>query len=320
MMEKEKIALRSDTDYYGASYVAAKYCGMDDAIATGWGVSWQHGWKPPYANIHPYMIVAGPLCNDRDNSYLVAREDQRIYLQSEGYKNVTAIGLPIIYAETGKTIRKSNSLLVMPVHSLELTTHGHWGFEKYVEEINRLRQDFDEVAICIHPSCIKKGYWVNEFKKYGYPIIEGASIDDKNALPALLNTLSSYEYVTTNGFGSHLAYAAYCGAKVSIWGDYPEYKMEDFKNEPFYVQFPEALPAALAITAKEKVQKELADFFVFPKDAVEKVEWGKNELGFYNKVSPAQLKKLLGWDLRGKIQNKSNAIKRRIYGKLKQYF
>lgn len=320
MIEKEKIVLRSDIDYYGASYTAARYCGLPQPLDTGWKISWQHGWKPQYANIHPYMIVAGPACSDRDNTYLVAREDQRIYLQSKGYKNVIAMGLPIIYAESEAIVRKSNSLLVMPVHSLELTSHGHWGFEKYVEEINRLRPNFDEVTICIHPSCIKKGYWVNEFKKYGYTIIEGARIDYKNALPRLLTTLSSYEYVTTNGFGSHLAYAAYCGAKVSIWGDYAEYKTEDFKNEPFYVQFPEVLAPALMIASKENVQKELADFFVFPKDAVLKVEWAKSELGFYNKVSPAQLKKILGWDLRGKIQNKGNAIRRRIYGTLKQYF
>jgi hypothetical protein len=34
----------------------------------------------------------------------------------------------------------------------------------------------------------------------------------------LVEIFSTFEYVTTNGFGSQITYAAYCGAKVSVFG------------------------------------------------------------------------------------------------------
>ncbi len=42
-------------------------------------------------------------------------------------------------------------------------------------------------------------------------------------LRRLRRLFGRFEFVTTNGFGSHIAYAAAAGAKVSVFGPYAEF-------------------------------------------------------------------------------------------------
>ncbi|MCS7029372.1 MAG: FkbM family methyltransferase, partial [Bacteroidia bacterium] len=105
--------------------------------------------------------------------------------------------------------------------------------------------------------------------------------------------MSRFEYVTTNAFGSHIAYAAYFGAKVSIYGSYAEFKEEDFRHDPFYSKNPKLLAVALNLTSESKVRKELSHLFVLPHKAKILTEWGKYEVGEANKKSVSQLYKIL---------------------------
>lgn len=315
MIEKRKVDLRSDLDYYGASFIASDYCRFPRSLNPDRLVVWQHGWLPQHLNIHPYLLVPGNYSDDKNIVALVGRNDQRIYLQSQGYNNVKAIGAPIIYAKKLSITRKPNSLLVMPVHSLDYTTHEHWNFSQYADKIHALRNEFDEIAVCVHPSCIRKGYWVREFEELGFTVIEGADLYDRNALYRMQALLSSFEYVTTNGFGSHIAYAAYFGAKVSIFGDFAEFKEADFILDPFYTKFPEILGPTVYLFSKNVIMENFGELFVYPKDAIIRMEWGKEQLGESNKVSPANLKSILGWNLPIYLNNvaENNSLVRNVY-------
>jgi FkbM family methyltransferase len=277
---------------YGASVLAAAYCGFKDTPDHLRGY-WQHGWSPSYWLPHPPDLVLGTPARPEEY-YWVARQDEEEYLRSAGFPHVAAIGLPIVYLPPRAIRRRPNSLLVMPAHSLDYTSH-NWKFDEYAETIVAIRHEFAEVVVCIHPSCWKHGYWVDVFRSRGFRLVVGANARDRNALERMRYLLSSFEYMVTNSFGSQIAYAAYFGAKPSVYGPYAEYRAEDFQNDPLYRRNPRLLPIALRSFSEAELRRHHPQLFCHPREAAPGVEWGRFEMGEANKVSPRQMRSLFGW-------------------------
>lgn len=291
---KKLINLRGEIDYYGASYILSEYCGINLLNNPSLGnVAWIHGWLPDFKIDTDPRIVTAQNFQNKKQLILTSKLAAESYLRKNGYSNTYAIGLPVVYLKQRKIERLKNSLLVMPGHSLDYTTHNHWKFDKYVEEIEQISKYFKYIYICVHPSCLKHGYWAPHFQAKGYKIIEGIDLYDRNSLYRLQYLMSTFEYVTTNSFGSHIAYAAYFGAKVSIYGSYAEYLEEDFSNDPFYLVNPDLLPKVLYLTSYQKVKKELNELFVEPQEAIIRQSWGEYEVGLENKKKPSEIKKIL---------------------------
>lgn len=282
--------------FYGASAVAAAYCGLKPVPLVLCGI-WQHGWALKHAQFHPDIVVQVNSAHWKDDCYWVARRDEEAYLHSQGYRNAQAIGLPVVYLPPVVVPRCPGTLLVMPVHSVDYTAHD-WNFEAYAEAINAVRHQFAEVVVCVHPSCWKKGYWVETFQRHGYPVIQGMSADDGNALKKLQSLFSTFEYVTTNGLGSHIAYAATFGAKVSLYGPYPEDRAEDYAADPFFAYNPHLLEPALRNRSEEVMRQHYPELFCHPLEATERVEWGRHQVGNDNRVSPAEMRALFCWRAR----------------------
>ena len=277
---------------YGVGFSVVRYCGLA-AYPGFFRFRWQHGWHAQHLQVHPMMTIQETAC--LEEGILVAREDQKAYLSSHGFSNVHAIGLPIVYAECPHVDRRPNSLLVMPAHSLSYTEH-QWQFDEYVDAINAVRDQFDDVVVCVHPDCIKKGYWAKQFSEAGYQIVTGAAVNDRNAHQRIATLLSSFEYVTTNSCGSHVPYAAYFGAKVSVFGPYAEHNAEDYKNTPFYRQHPEILEPTIAAVSEKSFRTHFPFLFTEPRQAKQMIDWGSEQIGADNKLSPAEMRRLLGWD------------------------
>src|SRR6202022_2850412 len=108
----------------------------------------------------------------------VSRRNEENLLRRHGYDRAKAIGLPIVYIQGENTVRRPGSLLVMPAHSGD-DSKSEWKLEEYAEEIARIRPSFSEVWVCIHPSCWEHGYWVEAFKKRGFPLVQGALYTDR---------------------------------------------------------------------------------------------------------------------------------------------
>ncbi|MFC1831306.1 hypothetical protein ACFL0S_04720 [Thermodesulfobacteriota bacterium] len=292
---KENISPRYNiSDVYGASLVAKEYCGIK-YFAKPINGEWEHGIAEPHRSLDPILLTSSKM-GDRKFQYWVARKDQEVYLEQNGYSKVKAIGLPIVYVKQQKTRRYRNSLLVMPVHSLDYTSHQR-DSENYAKFILNLQSEFSEIVICIHPSCIKHGYWIDSFKKYGFKIITGASTNDWSSLHKICLLMSSFEFMTTNGPGSHLGYGAYLGCKVSIAGDYVENKRQDYANTPFYQNNPKTLEANLESLSKNIYMKNHPEYFCHPKQAKQQIKLGKFLVGYENKISPEEMKKLFHWNL-----------------------
>jgi hypothetical protein len=299
---------------YNAEQLAAEYCGLH-VVPHSIDGHWQHGWVPKYQAVNDTIVVNGmrdPRPLKQKHKFFVARIDHREYLESHGYNHVFCIGMPIVYLPMVEREEKPRTLLVMPVHSGDLSALSVDEAE-YVASIDRIREQFSDVLVMIHPSCVRKGYWVNTFEAHDYPIIIGAGWNDKNALSRLRHIMTKFDCLTTNGFGSHVVYGAYFGMRVSIYG--PEYKRKssDFEHDKSKMELSDAEFKTLLRSAENS---SLANAFPFlfcdPHESRRHESWGKTEIGFENKRAPEQLRELFQWRITDAISRIPGQIAKRI--------
>ncbi len=287
---------------YGDTLVAAKHCGFPD-IPFHLKGEWQHGANMPERNCDPDLVIGsdGLSYTRKHNTYFVARMDQEQYLKSLGFKSVHAIGLPIVYVPTVAWPRVPETLLVMPTHTLpEMSVTK--AEDDYVSFINEQRSRFATTIVCLHRNCYDNSPWRRKFKEIGITVVRGADPDDVYSYEKLSMLFSTVECMTTNGFGSHVPYAAYFGAKVSICGTVPEYEQSDFANVPFYKNNPRMFD--LIQECMIQIRKSHHYLYCMPTDATERKNWAAEVLGADNKRTPTELRNLFGWDLRSRLLRK----------------
>lgn len=281
------------TEAYGALEVAKKYCEINRPVHAP-GI-WQHGCFAPWLENDPDTITY----HSKGIEYLrifVARKQEKATLHRNGYKNTYSIGLPFIYTDDYSVKKQTNSLLVMPVHSIfgEKDFVNLENIEAYAHSISKLKNKFKNIVLCLHSNDIKHNLWIKEFQKYSIKYILGADPSDLNSLDRLKKILLSFEYVTTNDWGSHLAYALTVGCKCSIWG--PKLEHSDY-----------LLLKAPGIGSLEKGRKRIASkrknmrvyfshLFNSPENGVCDVKLGDYLVGRSNKVSPNDMKRLFEWN------------------------
>jgi hypothetical protein len=285
------------TDYYGALEVAAQYCGLPRLPAALPG-SWQHGTIPPWHRLRPEVVVYDA---PRSMRCFVARKDEEVFLREGGYRDVRAIGLPILYTQPSGLDRIPNSLLVMPTHSLASDVLMP-SCEDYVREIAGIAGRFDAVAACVSAYCVARNLWVPEFAEHGIPAVRGAGIADIHALERMRALFESFEHVTTDSYGSHVFYALYFGAKVSIWGPATPVFRENILKDGGWAAYPDTVDALFSPRVIEHGERYLAPLRVPPWEAVCDRRLGAEMLGEENRLSPKQLRKAFGWTTVGKLR------------------
>jgi hypothetical protein len=289
----ERVWRRSEPDSYGASYLIAEQTERKKPPVSF--AHWRHGWNYLNPIIHPRLLGGDP-----GLVHLMTTAEQVQILNNFGYKKVVAVGLPFIYADNFKTDRKAGSLLVMPGHSLPYT-NPHLNEHNYVRQIAAMRPYFSTIVACLYSSCFAKGLWVSELEKYGIPYIIGADSYDKNSLIRMNYIFKSFEYMTTNRLSSHVAYAAYSGCKVSIFGEYLPLTIEEFADYEFYRQYPDLMQYYVDKSQKNQLEKQFPEFFVAPWEAPARKDWADEVMGVKHKSSPAEIAKLLGWSLKAQL-------------------
>lgn len=289
-------------DSYGDAYVAAKYCGFTSIPARYKG-EWQHGWIGEERNIHPEWVIGSDglstLRKNRD-TFFVARQDQVDYLCSQGYKNVEAIGMPILYVEPPKLDRLKGSLLVMPTHSLP-EFQGKFDEDLYINYIKSISHHFSHICLCVHKSCERSGHWLKTFQEQGIQVVVGADPADSNSLLRMAYLFSQFDYVTTNNMGSQIAYASYFGCKVSIAGPEYLYEASMLEEVPFYKNAPEVLQIGLKFLDEGRYRQLYPQFYREPWLAIENKKWAAYQLGEIHKKTPKELKILFGWTLMNRL-------------------
>lgn len=293
------------TDQYGAIPIIAEYAHLKLPPKYFVKGFWQHGCEGPWVD------VASILINNILYKHIpiyVARKDQEKLLIAQGFSNSRAIGLPIVYTPSANLKRQTRSLLIMPTHTLRGSSFfDRSPFESYANEIQVASEGFDKVVVCVHPSCHENGLWTKEFSSRGFEVIFGALNYDRYALSRMRALFEQFEVVSTNGWGSHVAYALAYGAKVSIYGTQPKIRREDYLRDTSWSANPADLDCMLSEGMALREREYLQSFMRPPLEAVADVERGQWLIGADCKISPDEMKgvfyKLLGGSVTDSPQN-----------------
>ncbi len=300
---------------YGADEIIAQYTNSL-LVPTGIAGEWVHGVTFPWHYHSPSALIVGNASEKQSPNWVVSHADEK-YLIEHGFK-AKAIGLPICYLPLdGRYARRPNSLLIMPAHSsfyVNAYTQGEkTPANEYIEYLHPIIAEFDTNVACLHYECIKRGLWVKEFKELGVNSIQGASTHDLNSLERIRALMSQFEYVTSNVIGSHIAYAAAFGAKVSISGPYQKWNRSEYLKEPIYRDNPSLLDY---LEKEEDMARTNFPFlFVAPKDSQRHIDWGNEMIGTDNKVLPNELIRLFKTDLANEFLRRSTRNARSVIKK-----
>ena len=276
---------------YGANKVLKEYCNLKLTPIRLEG-SWVHGSSFPWYRNHVETLILGNSYSVNKINYVGTKIDE-IFLKKNGYKAL-AIGLPICYVKEKKYRRIKNSILFFPNHSTYYT--GSLSNNKhhliYREFIKKIVNDFKHYYVSVHADCLKRGMWINELKEINVEIIHGSNTHDSNSLDRTYALMNQFEYVTTNSIGSHLAYAAAFGSKVSISGPMHKNSRSEFLKDPFFFENQHLIDVYLSM--HEEARKLYPFLFIdHPRKAKKHIDWGLEMIGMENKISPESLKKEL---------------------------
>jgi hypothetical protein len=317
---------RTISHAYGADRIARDYCGTEIAAPVVPGY-WMHGWIPAYHNVDPALIalhkktgehdgrdVEEQIRDERENvQQWMSRVDQADYLTSHGYRHVQAIGLPITYLPKPDVQRVPGSLLVMPPHGHDTHGPGDPVADLYASVIADLRPKFEHIWVGLNEGDIVRNEWVEAFQRHGIGIFTTTDQSAPDTIVRLQRILSTFEYVTTNGFGSQIAYAAYCGAKVSVYGPYAEFPRERMRLTNGVKMFPRLLDAAHYLCTEEALRTHYPFLFVEPDKAVLRQEWAAREVGEPSRRFPEELARMFQWspETHGRRQITARSANRR---------
>ena len=282
------------SDQYGALHDAAEYCKKNGNL-TPPGI-WQHGVFGPWEQNDPGSIMYHSPNLGKLNSF-VARQDEENFLKNRGIKNCKAIGMPIVYVEKPNINRLKNTLLVVPIH----TVAGLKKFasankiKEYCQQIKSLTQHFDYTAVCLHYGDIVNSYWLKEFYKLNIDFILGGYPSDRNSNKRQAYLYSLFDYVTTNGWGSHVPYALSFGAKVSVWGRAPDIDLDTAARD-IGGGGRERVMKKRSRDISEKRELFLSSMRCHPMEATTDVSLGDYLIGRPRKRKPEELRKIFSWD------------------------
>jgi hypothetical protein len=222
------------------------------------------------------------------------RDDHARRFSRDGARDVRLAGAPILYADNGPVERTPGSLLVMPMHTIagELLEDRSL-LQHYADDIALTSKSYSSVVACIHAGCKENGLWVREFNGHSIPVILGASWADVNALVRMRRLFSSFESMTTNGWGSHVAYALAFGCRVSIHGVAPEVSKEQLLQDETWRRSPKDFEEVLLAAAERRDLAYLADHCCPPDAAVADVEKGRFLLGADHQLSKNAMRSML---------------------------
>ena len=290
---------------YGSDEVAATYCGFQNPPAAPAGL-WMHGWYPERRPLdRPERLFDVTMGHLTALQYWVTTERQAEFLRGLGYTRSRAIGLPLVYVPEPRNEREKDSLLVMPAHSLPANDRA-WATADYVAAIVALRPAFRRITVCVGGHDWARGNWVGDFRAAGFEVIRGAG--DDSSLDRMACLFAQFEAVSTNGFGSLLAYASAFGAKVSIYGPFSEVTPDSLRNVPFFIDNPDLIAAEVDDLQASYCRETFPEFFCHPAVAEERVEWGRAEIGWENRVSPEELRGLFGWSALGRATSRVRTL------------
>ncbi len=259
-------------------------------------VHWQHGWHPTFENYDLDLVVGedGRASESSSHGYLVARRDQKGILASFGFEHVAAFGMPFAYALKNnevKSLREARNLLVMPAGHVSSASSSDFLIDdsEYISFVGSVSSSFTDVKVCLHAADIRQGR-ARAWQEAGFTVLRGAEWTDRSSLDRMAKYFTQFEFVTTNGLGSHIPFASAAGSKLSICGPISKPPPQSIACEEFFFINRFDLIEIWTDSYEKQVVRilENAGFFCEPIDATEQKDWGRQQIGYDSIASPEE--------------------------------
>jgi hypothetical protein len=290
----QKVRIRSEPDFYGASKLISEYIGLKKTPKSF--ASWSHGvcfFDLKY--LEQVIWSKGWKCNR-----LIANDNVKSFIANFKVGKVKAVGLPIIYVPSQNIARRKNSVLIMLAHSLPYCKFEH-DLSGMFDFCSKLKDDGCYVCFCIHLDCFLQGRVTAELDKKNIDWFVGSSVEDANSLKRMRNIFEYFETVASNAIGSHFYYAQLFGSKFFFVEPFFEYSKELLKYDPNYKDKSAILEHNLIEISLSVVKRKFPNYFCDYKDALCDQALAEKECGVSNKLEPQELAKLLGWGLKDQL-------------------
>ena len=279
---------------YGIETIVKEYCGLKKSKHII-GI-WQHGVYLPEVIYSPDQLASHeiPLLIRKRYPFFVATKHDKDFLLANGYRNVHAIGLPIVYTKVEPKAKVRDSILLLPDHSVEWHSQKQ-PFAEYALFVEKIIKNFSRVTLSLH----KHDYTprnIELFKNYNnLKIVLGASEWDLSSLKRSASLFSSHEYACANTINSGLIYAGFFGCKISIAGPKSNYQQILNSALPTFKDNSELLNK---LNFGYEQINEKYNFLRLPntslKDSKSYVNLCSDLVGFRFKKTPNELMRILG--------------------------
>jgi hypothetical protein len=300
LLPPEPIVYRNELDMYGFSWLLAEYCGLSSPPRSF--ASWNHGWHFCPSEAPHYNFPGNYLLSPNNIPHVVHRPVCHRHLVEHGFTNVHLGPLPFAFTAPSGLARMRNSLLVVVHHTGTLL---HSSELKFIEKIVNIASEFNQVSFCIYdaPEEVLNNNIMQLCAEHGFNVYVGAKREDRNCLPRLRHIYDKHEYMFTNTLGSGILYAAYSGCKVGV------------AEPPYYGDFFDTcVPRNQFLYAPENFGKWFPNFFVnHPKSARTHYDWAVEEIGAKHQLSAEEIRDILGWSVRGKVNALGRYLARRLF-------
>lgn len=272
----------NDNRYYGHLDALKNYC--NKKYTFGIPGLLQHGWT-----LGPGIYPS--ISQDLEYNFFVWNIRNYNIATELGYNNVIPIGSPFLYlpfhqiTETNQN-EKNNNLLVFPHHAWE--KEGFLDpiafFKDYVEDLKKIKTNFDNVVACLYFMEYKNMAIRELFEKNNIRTITMGYRNNQNFLLNIVSTMNEFEYISSNTISTAIFYGLYMDKKVFIYGSRPDKSKTNWNSET--VKLFENLQSIY-----EKYYYLNWEYF----DDKTHIEIGKIELGHHYKKTIDELKKIFGW-------------------------
>ena len=296
------IKLRNGVDRYGFSYVLAQRCNRRKPPRSF--AFWIHGWRNtkgfPESKLTAELLACQYL--PKDTTIVVRNDVEKQVVVREGFSDVLIGGLPFAYIKQQHSKRHKDCLLTFLPHSVEFVRTKS-DQKQYMDYLESLKNDFESIYVSLY-SIDNLGPMEKAAKHRGLNTIQCAKPDDRNSLFRIRSILDSFEYVTTNVWGSHMLYALYSGCKFSFTGPIYEYKEELFSTKKVNNIYSKKSHESLEYLQSEEYLRSNYSYFFKdnPKQGINDLVFAKEEIGEKNLLTKPQIEKALGWSLKDQVK------------------
>lgn len=301
-------------DRYGFAHLLAERVGLSRPLRPF--CHWIHGWTWWDDVLKPEDLL-GPRALPHGTPVIVASGPHKEMLEREGYRHVHAGGTPFAYVPTQGVRRREGTILAYIAHSAEVERMNVLDLN-YLDYLSSLTGRFS-VWVSVF-SLDESEALKNEITRRGLVPVAGANPQDRNSMIRTRRILELVEHVSTNTFGSHIAYALAAGCRVSVFSPTYQYDVSQYLHPgngfaPSYAE-------RLRLVHSEPYLRENFPMLFAENvtDGYADTELGLEYIGAAQILPAEQLRKVLGWTVERQIAGYSRGAVRRMRRFVKAFF